>query len=75
MSYWVVGGEYTDTSFERFAPGRSEERYGPYATYREAYAAWSTHTRATIDDATVRYRIIDDAAGRAAAEAPERRAG
>ena len=64
MAYWVTGGEYLDTSFDRFAPGKSEERFGPFGTYREAYDAWSAHTRSTIDDATVRYRIIDDAARR-----------
>lgn len=75
MAFWVVGGEYRDTAFDRFAPGKSEERYGPYATYREAYAAWSTHTRATIDDATVRYRIFDDEADRNTGAATQRQAG
>jgi hypothetical protein len=57
MRYWVVGGEYTDTSFRAFAPGKTEERYGPYDSYHEAYQAWSARARATIDDATIRYRI------------------
>jgi len=61
MRYWVVGGEYTDTSFTKFAPGAKEERYGPYPSYSEALSAWSTHARATIDDATIRYRIVSDA--------------
>jgi hypothetical protein len=63
MRYWVVGGEYRDTSFTSFAPGAREERYGPYASYREAYAAWSARARATIDDATIRYRIRADEEG------------
>jgi len=64
MRYWVVGGEYADTSFTRLAPGKREERYGPYANYNEAYAAWSARARATVDDATIRYRIVaDDSAG------------
>lgn len=62
MAYWVTGGEFVDTSFDRFAPGKSEERYGPFVTYPEAYAEWSMRTRATIDHATVRYRIIAAAA-------------
>jgi Domain of unknown function (DUF4170) len=57
MQYWVVGGEYTDTSFRAFAPGAREERFGPYLSYEEAYAAWSARARATVDDACVRYRI------------------
>ena len=63
MRYWVVGGEYTDTSFKTLAPGKREERVGPFAKYADAYAAWSARARATIDDATVRYRIIADEAG------------
>jgi hypothetical protein len=58
MRYWVVGGEYQDTTFTVFAPGAREERYGPFASYDEAYAAWSARARATIDYATVRYRIV-----------------
>jgi len=61
MRYWIVGGEYADTSFTRLAPGKAEERYGPYASYNEAYAAWSARARATIDDATIRYRIVAEA--------------
>ena len=60
--FWVVGGEYTDTSFTRLAAGAREECYGPFESYGEAYRTWSTRARATIDDATVRYRIIEDRA-------------
>ena len=59
MRYWIVGGDYRDTTITAFAPGKSEERYGPYARYGDAYAAWFARARATIDDATVRYRIVD----------------
>jgi cobyrinic acid a,c-diamide synthase len=58
MSYWVVGGDYTDTHFTELAPGAREERLGPFATYREAYDVWSARARATVDVATVRYRIV-----------------
>jgi hypothetical protein len=60
--FWVIGGEYTDTSFSQLAPGKTEERYGPFQTYREAYDVWSARARATIDDATVRFRIIEEGA-------------
>jgi Domain of unknown function (DUF4170) len=59
-TYWVIGGEFTDTSFRKLAPGAVEERLGPYRTYREAYQAWQARARATIDDATVRFRIVDE---------------
>ncbi|MGH6982593.1 MAG: DUF4170 domain-containing protein [Stellaceae bacterium] len=58
-NYWVVGAEYTDTSFEKLAPGAREERLGPFASYRAAYQAWQARASATIDDPTVRYRIVD----------------
>jgi hypothetical protein len=62
MSYWVVGGDYTDTRFERLAPGAREERLGPFVTYREAWDVWSARARATVDIATVRYRIVKNEA-------------
>jgi hypothetical protein len=59
-NYWVVGGEFTDTSFKKMVPGAAEERLGPFRTYREAYQAWQARARATIDDACVRYRIVGE---------------
>ena len=59
-NYWVIGGEYSDTSFKKLAQGAAEEKHGPFKTYREAYQAWQARARATIDDACVRYRIVDD---------------
>jgi hypothetical protein len=59
-NYWVIGGEYSDTSFTKLASGAREERLGPFKAYREAYQAWQARARATIDDATVRYRIVDE---------------
>jgi hypothetical protein len=57
--FWVTGGEYTDTRCDTLMPGAKEERYGPFATYREAYEFWSSYARATIDNATVKYRIVE----------------
>ena len=64
--YWVVGGEYADVSFERLASGAREERHGPFQSYAEAYALWQVRARATIDDALVRFRIVEDSGGRLA---------
>jgi hypothetical protein len=58
--YWVIGGEYADTSFNRLAPGTREERHGPFASYEEAYEVWQARARATIDDALVRFRIVEE---------------
>jgi Domain of unknown function (DUF4170) len=57
--YWVIGGEYTDLSFKTLVPGAREERHGPFATYKDAYDMWQSRARATIDDAMVRFRIIE----------------
>jgi hypothetical protein len=68
--FWVVGGEYADASFERLATGAREERHGPFMSYDEAYATWQARARATIDDALVRFRIVEEgqpAASRSAA--------
>ena len=61
-SYWVVGGEYADARFERLAPGAREERPGPFATYDEAYVKWQERARATVDDALVWFRIVEQRA-------------
>jgi uncharacterized protein DUF4170 len=58
--YWVVGGEYSDTRFEELAPGTTAERYGPFSSYDEAYRVWQARARATVDDALVRFRILEE---------------
>ena len=55
--YWVVGGEYTDTSFTQIAGGKPEERHGPYTSADNARTAWAALSMATVDDAHARYRI------------------
>lgn len=58
--YWVVGGEYENTRFERIAPGRAEERLGPFATYEDAHKTWAERAWATVDDAHARFRIVSE---------------
>ena len=60
MAYWVVGGEFTDTQFVVFAPGKAEERLGPYAAYKDALEAWHAKAWATVDNCNARYRIVSD---------------
>ena len=55
--YWVVGGEYRSTDFEEIAEGKEEERYGPYASLKEARQIWAALAQKTVDNALVRYRI------------------
>jgi len=54
--FYVVGGEYADTSFGRIASGHEEQRFGPF-TEREARDKWRALTGQTVDNALIRYRI------------------
>jgi hypothetical protein len=58
--FYVVGGEYADTSFARIAAGQEEQRFGPYDE-REARDIWRALTSQTVDNALVRYRIRPEA--------------
>ncbi len=60
--YWVVGGEYTSTAFDKIVPGKSEERYGPYDSLRDARAQWQLLSWQKVDNCNVRYRIVEDQA-------------
>jgi hypothetical protein len=55
-NYYVIGGEYADTTFNSMAPGATEERYGPFSE-KEAHDTWRALTGKTVDNALVRYRI------------------
>ena len=54
--FWVVGGEYTDTTFHDVVHG-DEAWFGPFETYDAARAEWAKHAWQNVDDAHVRYRI------------------
>ncbi len=58
--FWVLGGEYTDTGFRDLAPGTTEERHGPFETYKLAHDEWQARAWATVDSATKRYRIVEE---------------
>ena len=55
--YWVVGGEYADTSFRRLVEGAAEKRVGPFDSYDEARKQWAALSMAQVDNALVRFRI------------------
>lgn len=56
-SYWVVGGEYTDTEFRDIAGGGPEERHGPFGDLAGARAEWAARSMKFVDSAFVKYRI------------------
>lgn len=64
--YWVVGGEFVDSKFNALAPGRDQERYGPFADYESARKEWQARTMATVDNALVRYQVVNERARAAA---------
>ncbi len=57
VSYFVVGGVYTDTDFNCPAEGQSEQWIGPFQTYEAAKKEWSTQAWKSVDQATARFRI------------------
>ena len=61
--FWVVGGEYTDVTFQDMAPGKAPECYGPFSSYDLARKEWQARTMATIDNALMRYRVVAAASG------------
>ncbi|MGE4063565.1 MAG: DUF4170 domain-containing protein [Rhodospirillaceae bacterium] len=65
QKFYVIGGEYADTSFREPYPGTKLETYGPFATEREAKLRWRELTGQSIDNAMVRYFISSDEPGAA----------
>jgi hypothetical protein len=68
--FWVIGGIYADTRFERLAGGGAEERIGPFASYADAKAEWQRRAWATVDDAHARFRIEEEEEARQTPQAP-----
>jgi hypothetical protein len=58
-SFWVIGGEYADTSFGILANGAEEERFGPF-TESGAHECWRALTGKTVDNAMVRYFVRNE---------------
>jgi hypothetical protein len=58
--YWVIGGIYADTKFDRTQDGRPEQKFGPFRTYEEAKAEWQRRAWSTVDNASARYRIEEE---------------
>jgi hypothetical protein len=56
VAYYVVGGEYADTSFQDLL--KPEPVVGPFEHYEQAFNAWRGRAMATIDQAYVRFQIV-----------------
>lgn len=60
--YWVVGGVYADTNFDRLQEGHREQRIGPFASYEDAKGEWQRQAWGSVDNAHARFRIEEESA-------------
>lgn len=60
--FWVTGGLFADTNFEKLQPGQKLEKIGPFATYEEAKAAWQKRAWESVDQANARFHIVEEGA-------------
>lgn len=56
MAYYVVGGEYSDTTFRELV--KPAPVAGPFEDYRAAYDAWRARSLEMIDQAYARFQIV-----------------
>lgn len=56
MAYYVVGGEYRDTTFQELV--KPAPVAGPFDDYVSAYEAWRARALETVDQAYVRFQIV-----------------
>lgn len=61
--FWVIGGIYADTYFEKPAPGSQIGKWGPFHTYEEAKAAWQKKAWESVDQANARFTITEEDGG------------
>ena len=57
--FWVIGGEYADTRFERLVNGGAKA-LGPYTSYDDALEAWREVAVETRPIAHMRFTIAAD---------------
>ena len=69
LPYFVVGGRYADTSFTQLLEAAPAD--GPFAAHDEAVEAWRASSMRHIDEASVRYLIVQAESADAAAEQAE----
>jgi hypothetical protein len=59
--YWVIGGEYASTAFDRVVEG-TERILGPYRCQEEAHRAWEEVAVATRSVCLARFTIVQEGA-------------
>ena len=56
VKYYVIGGEYTSTQFEKLVEGTGEV-YGPY-NKEQADKEWWSLTSKSVDNCMIRYNVV-----------------
>lgn len=56
VAYYVVGGEYSDTTFRKLV--KPAPVAGPFESYVQAYEAWRSRSLEMIDQAYARFQIV-----------------
>ncbi|MDX2103417.1 MAG: hypothetical protein EAZ99_12295 [Alphaproteobacteria bacterium] len=56
--YWVIGGEFEDTSFTQLSNGGAKI-FGPFHCYETARRQWDEISIAHRPQATVRFQITE----------------
>ncbi len=62
--YWVIGGEYESTAFDKLVDG-TERILGPYRNQDAAKQAWETIAVATRSICTARFTIVREGSAHA----------
>ena len=57
--FWIVGGEYTDTRFDRLVDG-TQQVHGPYPCRDSALRAWRDLAQATRGNAHERFAVAEE---------------
>lgn len=56
VAYYVVGGEYSDTTFRNLV--KPAPVSGPFEHYIDAFEAWRASSMETVDQAYARFQIV-----------------
>ncbi|MCR9072307.1 MAG: hypothetical protein NXI18_11350 [Alphaproteobacteria bacterium] len=59
--YWVIGGEYASTAFDRVVEG-TERILGPFRCKEEAHRAWETVAVETRSICLARFTVVQEGA-------------
>jgi hypothetical protein len=59
LPYFVIGGRYSDTTFTNLIA--ADPTVGPFSTYDESVEVWRASSMQHVDEAFVRYLVVQAA--------------